>query len=301
MAGVIANQCGCTGHVEAMNWIRRVPGWEGTDDLALQPLTAGLTNQSFYFERLGEPYVLRICGVNSAALGINRRAEYAAYQAAAAVHGAPEVRHAFWPEGHMVRQFVPGNEWTWDRAADPDLLLRGVDTLKRVHGAGPIPFVFSPVQDVISRLDAARRLGLSIPAEAPSFLERAADIEARFWCQDHRDVGLCHNDAFVNNFLETDSGVMLMDWEFGGMGDVFYDLASLGAQAGPEIQEAMLTRYFGSTTPVMLEKFDAVRWLTRLWNWTWAFIQTGTGAGGQQHADYEVSLFARVRDHEWRW
>ena len=37
-----------------------------------------------------------------------------------------------------------------------------------------------------------------------------------------------HGDAQISNFLKTDDGLRLMDWEFTGMNDPFYDIACFG-------------------------------------------------------------------------
>ena len=51
-----------------------------------------------------------------------------------------------------------------------------------------------------------------------------------------------------NFLLETHSGELrLLDWEYAGMGDCYFDLANLSAQHdfGPAEDQALLQSYFG--------------------------------------------------------
>ena len=57
--------------------ITRVPFWRGLN-LRITPLGGGITNQNYRIDAGDESYVLRIAGVKTELLGINRETEYAA-------------------------------------------------------------------------------------------------------------------------------------------------------------------------------------------------------------------------------
>jgi len=45
---------------------------------------------------------------------------------------------------------------------------------------------------------------------------------------DKTRLTLCHGDSQISNFVVTDDGLRLMDWEFAGNNDPFYDIACFG-------------------------------------------------------------------------
>jgi thiamine kinase-like enzyme len=56
----------------------------------------------------------------------------------------------------------------------------------------------------------------------------------------------CHNDLLPANVLGTDTGVMLIDWEYAGMGHRMFDLGNLAVNWGFDrtSEERLLTAYF---------------------------------------------------------
>ena len=87
-------------------------------------------------------------------------------------------------------------------------------------------------------------------------------------------LSLCHNDPWHNNFLD-DGTVRLLDWEFAGMGDPFFDLASVAGASLPEENAFLLECYFGAATPEDLQTLDEMLFVVVFWNATWALIQIG--------------------------
>ena len=60
----------------------------------------------------------------------------------------------------------------------------------------------------------------------------------------------CHNDLLPGNVLFADDRVWLLDFEYAGMNDVFFDLANLSvnSELSPESDDRLLTLYFGQIT-----------------------------------------------------
>ena len=57
----------------------------------------------------------------------------------------------------------------------------------------------------------------------------------------------CHNDLLTANFLDGGDRLWIVDWEYAGMGDRFFDLGNLAVNNGfaDEDEERLLTEYFG--------------------------------------------------------
>ncbi len=280
---------------EARALVARVPGWKRADATEFRPLAGGLTNQSFRFEIGGDPFKLRVSGENTRRLGIDREAELAALSAAARAGLAPEVVCFLRPEGHLVTRFVPGTVWGKADLARPEVMRRAVETLRRVHRLSPIAHEFSPCGDIDRRLGEAVAQGITLPEDTADLAGHAAGIERRYWRRPASDAGLCHNDPFAGNFIATDAAVTLIDWEYAGMGDVYYDLACLGVVLPPERRETVLEAYFGEVTEQALAKLAAMRFVMQLWNWTWAVLQVKFSGGNPEHVRIEQALLASAR------
>jgi len=79
--------------------------WPG-EQPHVEVLGGGITNHNYKVDAAGGPYVLRIAGRDTAALGIDRSVEHEAALAAAAVGVGPEVVTFVEPEGYLVTRFI---------------------------------------------------------------------------------------------------------------------------------------------------------------------------------------------------
>jgi len=65
----------------------------------------------------------------------------------------------------------------------------------------------------------------------------------------------CHNDLLAGNFIGDGARVWIVDWEYAGMGDRYFDLANLSINSGFDEtdDEHLLAAYFGEPpTPAVL-------------------------------------------------
>lgn len=239
--------------------------------------------------------MLRVSGENTRQIGIDREAELAAISAAARAGLAPEVVGFLRPEGYLIRRFVEGQVWSNEDLRRPEIMRRAVETLRPVHRLPAIAAEFSPFRDIHRRLRAAGTLQIPLPGDTADLVRQAENIERQFWRQPSSDTGLCHTDPFAGNFIATDEAVWLIDWEFAGMGDVYYDLACVGVVFPPEERAAILEMYFGRVTPEAPAKLAAMHYVMQLWNWTWALLQTRLSGADLPHAEMEERLLASVR------
>ena len=81
--------------------------WPGREAV-VEVLGGGITNRNFKVTLDDGAYVLRIGGKDTELLGIDRRAEYEASVAAAAVGVGPEVVAFVEPEGYLVTRYIEG-------------------------------------------------------------------------------------------------------------------------------------------------------------------------------------------------
>src|SRR5690348_11657010 len=129
--------------------MRRIP--ELADgEVALTPLSGGITNRNFLVEVAGrrERYVIRLAGNDTHLLGISREVEHAATVAAAGVGVGPEVTAFIRPEGYLVTRFIEGAPVSDEAVHAAPTIRRVADSLRRIHDGPPIPGLFIPFRIV---------------------------------------------------------------------------------------------------------------------------------------------------------
>ena len=213
--------------------------WPGRET-TVEQLGGGITNHNFKVVVDGESFVLRIGGKDTELLGIDRDHEHAASLAAAALGVGPEVVAFVEPEGYLVTRFIGGRPIPPEQMPVADV----GHTLRLVHGGQPIPSRFDPFRVVEAYRETAEEGGVRIPAAYHEAKLRADAIEAR---RGPHALCLCHNDLLNANFLDDGERLRLVDWEYAGMGDRFFDLANFAVNHGlDEAGElALLEAYFG--------------------------------------------------------
>ena len=275
--------------------IARVPQFAGAKEVKTVRLPGGITNENIRVIVRGESYVLRLPGANAELLGINREHEYAATLAAASVGIAPEVVHFIRPEGCLVTRFIESRALSLEEMRAPGNILRIAGTLRRIHSMGPIPGVFSVFRTVRSYTEITRQYGVSLPSGVSELVERMAEIEAALLKSPSPDRP-CHNDLLSGNFLD-DGNIRVLDWEYSGMGDIFFDLANFCVNHGlADEEEARLLRaYFGSVTAENRARLELMKIMSDFREAMWGMLQSGISALEFDFLGYAQRHFARMR------
>src|SRR3989304_2030124 len=205
--------------------IARVPLFAGKEVENITSLSGGITNENFRVEVDGCAYVVRIVGEDTELLGIRRENELAANEAAAEVGVGPGVAYFLRPEGILITGFIKGKPIPPEEMRRPEHIRRVVKSLRLFHNGRPFPDTFSPFRMVETYLIHARRLQAPFPEDIDWFFERAREMEAAMLKAPFVPQP-CHNDLLNLNFIDDGQTVRIIDWEYGGMGDVCFDLGN---------------------------------------------------------------------------
>ena len=209
-----------------------------------EPLSGGITNRNFLVSGPDLPgrYVIRMGGTDTHLLGISREVEQAATAAAASVGVGPEVVAFIRPEGFLVTRFITGRPINPEQIREPAMLDRVADSLRRIHGGPAIPGVFVPLRIVEGYRALAADRGVPVPPGYERAREAGRRIE-RALLANPVDPLPCHNDLLNANFIDDEAAQLrIVDWEYAGMGDPFFDLGnfSINHELSPEADEALL-------------------------------------------------------------
>jgi thiamine kinase-like enzyme len=274
--------------------LARVPQWAGLSDLKTTLLTDGITNQNYRIDVGSESFVLRIAGANTELLGIDRHNEYDAHQAAAALGIAPEILHFIEPEGYIVSRFITGRPVPPEELARSEPLRQVAAVLRRVHAMPAIPGTFSPFRVVEDYTQTAQHYNVAFPDNFDWLLARMAGIEAAF-LQDPFTPCPCHNDLLNANFLD-DGQIRILDWEYAGMGDRFFDLAnfSVNHNFDDEQDHLLIQAYFDTATPARLARLKLMKIMSDFREAMWGTVQIGTSKLDFDFRDYADKHFNRM-------
>jgi thiamine kinase-like enzyme len=267
--------------------------WPGRD-ARLEVLGGGITNHNVKVELDdGSAYVVRVTGKDTELLGIDRRAELEATRAAAAVGVGPEVVGFLEPEGWLVTRFIAGEVPPLDRLRSAAGLAEVGRALRVVHAGPAVPARFDSFHVVERyRVTAAERGG-GPPAGTDGAWETAARIRAVLG-----DTGArpCHNDLLNGNFIDDGSALRIVDWEYAGMGDPFFDLAnfSVNQELDADGRQALLEAYFVDVPAGAPQRLELMRFMSDFREAMWGVVQTTISELDFDYAAYAAEHFERM-------
>jgi thiamine kinase-like enzyme len=237
----------------------------------IQPLLGGITNANYFVDLGDEQVVVRIPGENTSLLGIDRRHETTANQLASSIGIAPEVLDRSESEGWMVTRFLPGRPITAAELTREPMLGELAATLRRLHHAGSIAMNFNPYSIIRQYHEIALSRDVVEPFDYPAALEILERIEE---VRAFRATSFCHNDLLNANFIY-DGAIRILDWEYAGMGDPFFDLAnfSVNHDLPPASDELLLTHYFGHCDSGLLAVLALMKLVSELRETMWGVVQ----------------------------
>ena len=284
--------------------VARVPAWQDRA-LTIQPLAGGVTNRNYVVdvscggdsgdsgdhgdESTGndgsggvtrERWVVRVPGERTELLGIDRSHEIEAATRAAELGIAPPLLGPLPDVGTPITRFIPGHHLEQAALAErlPDLVVM----LKRFHGSGPLRGTFMVHRVVEWHAREAGANGVMPPSAYERLHQQSRRIEKAFGAAPTPPVP-CHNDLLPANVLVADNAdddahdgrLYLLDFEYAGMNDVFFDLANLSVNA--ELSEAadhdLLRLYFGSVTPARWARLQLMKVMSEFREGMWAVVQ----------------------------
>ena len=262
-------------------------------------LSGGITNRNLLVSFEAGDFVLRICTPGVEIISIDRETEVQANRNAHEAGVAPAVA-AWLPDlGCLVTEFVPGDPMTPETMADPERIAELGAALRAVHAGPPLPTSFPTFTLAEEYEQSAREQG---GGTRPENLELARELTARIadavaGRPGHESVP-CHNDMLTANFIATADGLVLVDWEYAGMNDRFFDLgnAAVNNEFGDEQGAALLEAYFGAAPEEsQVASLALMRLMSDVREAMWGVVQ---GAASRIDFDYDAYAarhFERLR------
>jgi thiamine kinase-like enzyme len=105
----------------------------------------------------------------------------------------------------------------------------------------------------------------------------------------------CHNDLLNLNFIDDGTSIRILDWEYAGMGDIFFDLGNVAAQHefNDEQDETLLRAYFGEPTDSNRAHLKLMKIMSDLREAMWGVVQVGVSKLDFDYGGYAQKYFER--------
>ena len=268
----------------------------GKPDGAAQPLEGGITNRNYRVKFGDRDYVVRVPGKDTSLLGIDREAERAANEIAADLDIAPRVAAFLVDPPCIVTEFVTGSAMDERALRSTDELELVAAMLRRFHESGrelPSRFDSFAVVDAYARTATGR--GAQLPDAFASARELAADLQAALHGLEHDPVP-CHNDLLAANFIRSGAGIVIVDWEYAGMGDRYFDLANFAVNNGLDEADRLrlLDAYWGDPPEGALVDLRRMMLMSDFREAMWGVVQSTVSDLDFDFDAYAAKHFVRM-------
>ena len=275
--------------------LQRIPGFVLKEQPVITELTGGITNKNYKITLNGESYVLRMGGNETKYLGIDREVEYECSRLAAQIGIAPEPIAFIAPEGFILARFISGKSIAAEEIRTEENIRRVVESMRAYHALESFPGSFSPFRVAEDYARTAYGFNVRLPDKMDWYLEKSGEIEKAMYAREPLQLRPCHNDLLNGNFIDDGANIRILDWEYAGMGDIFFDLGNFAIQHefNDEQDEILLRAYFGNPTDSQRAYQKLMKIMSDLREAMWSQVQIGVSQLDFDYAGYGQKYFER--------
>jgi thiamine kinase-like enzyme len=263
------------------------------------PLAGGITNRNYKVAFGDQDYVVRVPGKDTNLLGIDRDAECDANRVAAELGVAPRVVVMLENPQVIVTRFVEGKGMSEEELREPRAVEAVAAALRTVHDSGrELSSTFDSFRIVERYAETARERGVTPPAEYDEALTHAHEIEEALTGPEHQPVP-CHNDLLAANFLNDGTRIHIVDWEYAGMGDRYFDLGNFAVnnELDEDAKVSLLDAYFGEpVTSGRRAALGLMQFMSDFREAMWGVVQSGISELDFDFDDYAAKHFGRLSE-----
>lgn len=265
------------------------------DEIEKVATKGGMTNQNFYVKIKEDAYILRLPGAGTDRM-IDREKECKNTMTAVKLGLNPQVPYFDARSGIKLSACIPGARTLNGKTARLESNMKLVtELLGRLHNSRE---VLEGSFDVWQEYEVYKQV---IESKHGCWYPGFAKMEDFLYKlrEDLYDLGIeqkpCHNDLVAENLVRDTKGrIYLIDWEYAGMNDPMWDLASHLLECGfrPEEEELFLRYYFGrEPDEVSCRKIAAYQICQDI---LWSAWTIAKEASGEEFGRYGIDRFERA-------
>ena len=238
----------------------------------------GLNNSNYLFEVKNEKYVLRIPSKEN---NNNFKNEGMILDLISPLNITPLIKYHN-DNGILVSKYKSSTKISLDIYNSKFFIKNLVVSLKKLH-KNKCNVFFNPFNEIRNNIYYLKNINYKFYHDIEGLLYKLKSIEE--FHSSNIDLGLCHNDLNISNILFSNNNIYFVDFEFSGMGDIFFDLATISWFLNEDLKVELLNSYFGNYTSYLKEKLENYIFIVKFWNATWSLIKSTN-----TNSDYDYKL-----------
>jgi thiamine kinase-like enzyme len=253
--------------------VAKIADWQGRD-IQIQHLSGGLTNTNYKVLVDGKPFFIRVPGVGTELLAIDRNNEYHSSKAAADAGVGPKILYHFPEYSVMVLEFLDGKTMSKESLNESGMPTRMAQAIKRLHAGERFLLDFNMFRLTEYYLRLCRERNIKIP---DGYLERIDTINKMEKAMSVKPLQTvpCNNDLLAENYIDDGKQLWLIDYEYSGNNDPTFELGNTcqEMQFNDEQIREVCTAYFGEATPALIARMKLNMIMSDVGWGLWAAIQ----------------------------
>lgn len=241
--------------------VRYVEKQIGEPFVSLKPLTGGVTNATYdMLSKSGKRYALRIPGAGTNDY-INRKDEMLNISMIDLLGIMPRVICADSETGILIMEYLENNQpCSMEDIYNAKSLQKICRLLYTIHTSGK---TFNSEFDISKKQamyrEHLRNLGGKSPRQLQQEEDRMDIWMSYLFLNYPKELVACHIDPKLNNFLKKGMQLYLLDWEYSGMADCYFELANFSLTNNlSEEEEALFLENYCQVSGI---KFDRVKFM----------------------------------------
>ncbi len=279
---------------EQKNSVLSLPIWK--NKVSLEAVKGGMTNQNFlvndgpnqYFVRLGKDIPEHL---------IFRQNEISVSKAASLASVSPKLVHS--EEGITVFEYIQSTTY------NADLIIKNLDkiieVIKKIHitvpqyleGQPPLFWVFHVIQHYANFLNINNSSYSNLLEDFHNKSMYMNKLASPY------DIVFCHNDFLAANFIENESQIWVVDWEYAGFNTPLFDLGGLVSnnEFTYEQEIYLLENYYDKKIDdEQISKYLAIKCASLLRETMWSMVSEITSKIDFDYKDYTHQNLSKFND-----
>lgn len=263
----------------------------GQDIAACDIMPGGLTNKNFKVTLTdGRVVAVRVAGHGTAGY-LNRPAEKHNATVMASIGIAPEIYYYDSGTGSQLCEFITADTMhPVDFQTNREVLTAAAKLMRRYHDSGnEFASHFDPIEKIMTYLSILDENNFTEMYEGFDRIKANMEKLRSAYAVNPPKLVPCHNDTLAENFMYDGKRMRMIDWEYGGMNDRFFDIGCVIVEnpLDQETEAALVAAYFGDEVTeedlarVLLNKFL----VNAHWS-IWSLVQICYGKDHDFYWDY---------------
>ena len=253
--------------------IAAIPSWVGAQ-IDVMPISGGLTNRNFRVSVDGTSHFVRIPGVATDLLAVDRGNELANTIAAAEAGVGARVLHHLPAWNVMVLEWLDAKTMSNAAFQQPGAPARIADALQRLHAGPSFRDDFDMVALTRRYLGVIDDRRIPVPHGYREHLAAVPRIDEALRAHPLGSVP-CNNDLLAENYLDDGNRLWIVDYEYSGNNDPTFEIGNTAQEL--QFDEGRLRQliaaYFGEATPALIARCRLQMIMSDVGWCLWAAIQ----------------------------